>query len=121
DMGNDHVIPQIALRIARNRHDEEPIALPIQGTGNETRTFVYIDDFIDGVLTLLERGEHLGVYHVGTTEEIGIKDLAEKVALVAGVRIRLLPGRLLEGSAVRRCPDISRIWELGYRPRVSLD
>ena len=52
---------------------------PIQGTGKETRAFVFIDDFIDGLMLVLEKGKHLEIYNIGTTEEISIKDVAIEV------------------------------------------
>src|SRR5580704_2287867 len=48
DMGWEHVIPQFVLRMHRLASNHEVIRLPIQGTGAQTRSFVFIDDFIDG-------------------------------------------------------------------------
>src|SRR5262249_45216801 len=123
DMGFDHVIPQFALRLKRAaaEHPSGAVAFPIQGSGEETRSFCHIDDLIEGVMIMREKGEHLGIYHVGTSEEVAIADLARRMAAIAGVDIALEPSALLAGSAPRRCPDISNLAALGYRPRVPLD
>jgi nucleoside-diphosphate-sugar epimerase len=123
DMGFDHVVPQFALRL-KETHAEPPsgkAGFPIQGSGEETRSFCYIDDLIAGVMIMRERGMHLGIYHIGTTEEVTIADLARRMAKLAGREITLEPSSLLPGSTPRRCPDISRLAALGYAPRVLLD
>ena len=69
DMGDEHVIPQFVARMkSLAGRPANPIPFKIQGTGLQTRSFVFVDDFIDGLMLVLEHGEHLGIYHVGTTE-----------------------------------------------------
>jgi nucleoside-diphosphate-sugar epimerase len=123
DMGFEHVIPQFAVRLRRlgERHPTGAIPFAIQGTGEETRSFCHVDDLVAGVLILRESGEHLGIYHIGTTEEVTIGDLARRVAHTGGREIALVPGAPAVGGTSRRCPDISKIVALGYRPRVALD
>ena len=122
DMGFEHVVPQFVLRMRGLRDSAaDPVPFPIQGTGEQTRSFVYVDDFTDGVMLVLERGEHLGIYHVGTLEEVTIRELAERVGRSFGRRIRVVPGEAARGGTNRRCPDISKIARLGYAPRFTLD
>jgi len=121
DMGCDHVIPQLALRVRKlARASAGPVDLPIQGTGKETRAFVHIDDLVKGVLRVLDAGEHLGIYHVGSAEEVTIADLARRIGLCFSREVRVVSGDLREGSTVRRCPDISKLRALGYEPQVPL-
>ena len=61
DMGWEHVVPQLALRLMRATKDLNPIPFSIQGSGRESRTFCHVDDLVAGVLALRERGEHLGI------------------------------------------------------------
>jgi len=121
DMGREHVIPQFLLRMKELcKKPDDPIRFPIQGTGEESRSFVFIDDFTDGLMTVLERGEHLGIYNIGTIEEISIENLAQLVANYYGRRIEIVRGELRRGSTKRRCPDITKLRLLGYQPRYSL-
>ena len=123
DMGWEHVIPQFALRLHKlgARQPSGPLRFDIQGTGAETRSFCFIDDLVAGVMTMRGKGEHLGIYHVGSMEEVSIADLAKRVARAAGREIALAPGPLAKGGTPRRCPDISKLEKLGYKPRVPLD
>ena len=122
DMGWEHVIPQFVLRmmeICKNSKNKK-IDFPIQGAGNETRAFVFIDDFIDGLMLVLDKGENLGVYHIGTMEEISIKQVAIEIGKYFGKDANIIPGKPAEGSAKRRCPDITKLRKLGYKPKIPL-
>ncbi len=124
DMGWEHVIPQFVTRMqalaSEPRREPDVIDFPIQGTGRETRAFVHVSDLVDGAIRVLEQGEHLGIYNIGTDVETTIADLAHAVARCFGREIRVVPGELRLGGTPRRCPDITRIRRLGYQPRVSL-
>lgn len=122
DMGWEHVIPQFALRMGElhRQHPTGRIPFQIQGEGTETRSFIYIDDFADGFMSMLEKGDHLGIYHIGTTEEVSIRTLAEQVAKSFGREIEIIPGPLQKGGTARRCPDITKLQSLGFKPQLAL-
>lgn len=118
DMGRDHVIPQFAMRMVDLPSDN---LFHIQGTGQETRSFCYIDDCVDGLMVLLERGEDRNVYHLGNpAEEYTIHALALHVAEWFGREIEVIPGDLPKGSPTRRAPDIAKMAALGYAPQAGL-
>ena len=123
DMGWEHVIPQFALRLHKLAiaQPSGTLRFAIQGTGQETRSFCFIDDLVAGVTALRDKGEHLGIYHVGTADELAIAELARRIARIAGRDIELVAGPPAPGGAPRRCPDISKLARLGYKPRVTLD
>lgn len=122
DMGWEHVIPEFTLRMRALPKKKKNIAVPfeIQGTGDETRTFIYLDDAIDAAFRVMEKGEHLGIYHIGTSDEITIKKLAGEIARCLGSNIKIVPGKLRAGSPTRRCPDTTKLRKLGFKPRISL-
>jgi len=119
-MGWEHVIPQFVLRMKElsKKEKSKETKFPIQGTGKETRAFVFIDDFIDGLMLMLEKGKHLEIYHIGTTEEISISEVASEIGNYFGKKIKIAAGKSAEGSTPRRCPDITKIKKLGYRPKT---
>ena len=123
DMGNEHVIPQffikmkkIVIEIGKNK----VVKFPIQGSGNETRSFIHIKDFIKGVEILINSGESNQIYHIGNDDEISIKKLALLISQTLDINIEIKPGELQLGSTIRRCPDISKISKIGYRQTISL-
>jgi UDP-glucose 4-epimerase len=121
DMAWEHVIPQFCLRAMDQiaAHPEGPLPFPIQGSGEQTRSFVHIDDMIDGLVLVTERGGHLEIYHVGNPEEVTIATVASEVVAAFGRKARLVPSPLPAGSTLRRCPDISKLSALGYRPKIA--
>jgi nucleoside-diphosphate-sugar epimerase len=121
DMGWEHVVPQLVLRMKDlcQQSAADPLPFPIQGTGEETRAFVFIDDFIDGLMLVLKQGEHLGIYHIGTMEEVTIAQVAHQVAHYFGRQIEIVPGALAKGGTPRRCPDTAKLTALGYQPRYA--
>ncbi len=123
NMGWEHVLPQFVLRMREIVHqtEESVVTFPIQGTGDETRAFVYIEDFTDGLMVLKDRGEHLNIYHIGTSEEIAIRDVAKHVGQYFKRDINIVPSQSPKGGTYRRCPDISKIKSLGYAPKFSME
>lgn len=122
DMGFEHVIPQFALRFKRAaaQHRSGTVPFEIQGDGRQTRSFCHVDDLVRGVMVMRGKGEHLGIYHIGTTEEVTIADVAGRVAAHAGREIELVCRPAPAGGTQRRCPDIGKLEKLGYAPQVSL-
>jgi nucleoside-diphosphate-sugar epimerase len=120
DMGWEHVIPQFVTRIKEVSGQSSPAPFPIQGSGKQTRAFIFIEDFTDALILVIEKGEHLGLYHIGTMEEVTIESLAQIVAKYFGVRIAVVPSEPALGGTQRRCPDIHKISTLGFLPKWSL-
>ncbi|MFQ5923753.1 MAG: NAD-dependent epimerase/dehydratase family protein [Anaerolineales bacterium] len=121
DMGWDHVIPELVMRMRDLvATSDNPVSLPVQGTGQETRAFIYISDFIEGLLQIMDGGEHLGVYNIGTTEQVTVERLASEVGNYFGRAVRIVPGERRPGSTPHRCPDITKVSALGFKPQYSL-
>ncbi len=114
DGGYEHVVPEFCLRMNRlvAEHPDGVIPFPIQGTGQETRSFCYIDDCTDQFMLLLDRAEQ-GIYNIGTMDEQTIADVAGQVALCYGREVKVVPGKLPQGSPPRRLPDTAKIEALG--------
>lgn len=121
-MGWEHVIPQFLLRMKDLvTSSGGTVKFPIQGTGRETRSFIFIDDFIEGLMAVLEKGKHLETYNIGSDEEISIRKVAEAVGRFFGKKVILIPGKRQEGGTPRRLPDISKLKKLGFVPQLSFD
>lgn len=123
DMGFEHVIPEFIVRMRRLAPSapSDAAPFPIQGSGEERRAFCEVRDFTDGLLRVIDSGEDRAIYHIGNDEETSVRDLALLIARKMGIRIRLEPGPLRAGGTPRRCPDITKLRGLGYRPRLALE
>lgn len=117
DMGTHHVIPEFCERMNEltTRHQDGPVAFPIQGSGQETRSFCYIDDCVDQFMLLLGKAPAgAEIYHMGTMDERSVADVAYAVAKCYDRTIKIETGTLPKGSPSRRLPDITKLMTLGY-------
>ena len=117
NMGYEHVVPQFINRFKSLKGKN----FKIQGTGNEIRSFIYIADFLNGFNAILNRGKHLNVYNIGTSEKIKIKDLAYKLSKIFKKKIIIKKTSLAKGSTKIRVPNINKIKKLGFVPKFNLD
>ncbi len=53
-------------------------------------------------------------------EEVSIKQLVQEIGNCLNTDVKLVPGKLTEGSTFRRCPDTTKIGKLGFIPQFSL-
>lgn len=117
DMGWKHVVPQLIEKIVAAGDGG---SITLQGDGSETRAFCYVSDVVDGIVRMWRSGESMNVYHIGSMEEVAIRDLARITAEALGVRIDLVAGPAAAGATPRRCPDIGKMRAIGYAPAISL-
>jgi dTDP-glucose 4,6-dehydratase len=94
--------------------------LTIYGDGNQTRSFCYVDDLIEGIVRLARSGVHLPV-NIGNPNEFTILDCAQAILEVTGSKSELVFEALPEDDPIRRRPDITRARKLlGWEPKVDL-
>ncbi|OGL77169.1 NAD-dependent dehydratase [Candidatus Uhrbacteria bacterium RIFCSPHIGHO2_12_FULL_54_23] len=96
--------------------------LPVHGTGDQTRSFCYVDDLVRGLLVLAEKGAGAGPVNLGNPDERSILSIAELVkhTLNSDVAIEHLPR--LQDDPSRRKPDIGKAKQLlGWEPNVSFE
>jgi UDP-glucuronate decarboxylase len=96
-------------------------ALTVYGTGEQTRSFCYVDDLVEGLVRLMNKeGAHEPV-NLGNPGEFTIRELAEEVARRCGTKMEMRYCPLPQDDPKQRKPDIRRAEELlGWRPKISL-
>jgi len=97
--------------------------LTVYGNGDQTRSFCYVDDLIDGLIAMMASADAItGPINLGNPGEFTIAELAEKVIDMAGTTVGIENLPLPQDDPTRRQPDISRAQaELGWQPTVTLD
>ncbi|MHC4582113.1 MAG: GDP-mannose 4,6-dehydratase [Planctomycetota bacterium] len=117
------VVPRF-IQMALN---DEPVL--IYGTGKQTRCFCYVADVVEAVIRLMNCEQAAGrVYNVGSSEEISIEELADKIIEMTGSRSQkqFVPYEVAYGRAIedmmRRVPSLERIKEaVGWESRTDLE
>lgn len=97
--------------------------ITIFGDGEQTRSFCYVDDLIEGMIRLMNTGDDVtGPINVGNPGEFTIKELAEKIIAMTGSKSTLSFHPLPMDDPARRRPDIALAGKiLDWRPTVSLE
>jgi UDP-glucuronate decarboxylase len=96
--------------------------ITVYGAGDQTRSFCYVDDLVEGLLRLMDTpAEVAGPVNLGNPAELTIRQLAETVIELAGSSSRIVHRPLPEDDPRQRCPDIGLARELlAWAPQVEL-
>ena len=107
------VVSNFILQALRN----EPIT--IYGSGDQTRSFCYVDDLVTGMVAMMDQDEFPGPVNLGNPAEFSIRDLATMVLELSGSSSEIVFRPLPQDDPVRRKPDITLAREtLGWEPTV---
>jgi len=95
--------------------------LTVYGDGSQTRSFCYVDDLIEGIFRLFDKGTP-DPTNIGNPHEFTVRQLAERVLALTGSKSKFVERPLPADDPQVRQPDITRAREtLGWEPTVSLD
>jgi UDP-glucuronate decarboxylase len=95
--------------------------LTIYGTGEQTRSFCYVDDLIEGLIKLMNTEAINDPVNLGNPSEFSIRELAEEVARICRLRAEIKYYPLPQDDPRQRKPDITRAQQLlGWNPTVPL-
>lgn len=109
------VVPTFINQAIRN----EPIT--VFGKGQQTRSFCYVSDLIDGIYRLSRSSEHYPV-NVGNPHEMTVLQFAEKIIELTGSSSKIIYKPLPQDDPTVRRPDISKAKKiLGWEPKVNLE
>ena len=97
--------------------------ITIYGTGDQTRSFQYIDDLIEGMVRMMNtEDEFIGPVNLGNPNEFSILELAEKVIQLTGSKSKLVFKPLPHDDPKQRQPDITLAKEkLNWQPTIELE
>jgi UDP-glucuronate decarboxylase len=97
--------------------------ITIYGDGNQSRSFCYVDDMVEGLIRLMNSKEELtGPMNLGNPGEFTIRELAEKIIKMTGSDSKIIYEPLPEDDPTQRQPDITQAkTELDWSPKISLE
>lgn len=97
--------------------------ITIYGTGEQTRSFCYVDDLVDGMLRLMDSPADItGPINIGNPGEFSMLELAEKIIILTNSKSKLIFKDLPADDPKQRRPDIALAKEkLNWEPKISLD
>ncbi|CAN5857491.1 GDP-L-fucose synthase [soil metagenome] len=119
DLETSHVLPAL-LRKAHEAKVAGDKRLEVWGSGRPRREFLHVDDMADACVFLMERGITDGMYNIGTGSDITIRELAEIIMGTADLRAELAFDGQKPDGAPRKLLDVSRMRELGWSARCTL-
>jgi GDP-L-fucose synthase len=120
DLQSSHVLPALMRKMHEAKQANAP-SVVIWGSGKPLREFLHADDLADACVFLMEHFSAPGPINVGTGEDISIKDLALRVKEVVGYGGELQFDVSKPDGTPRKLMDVTRLRELGWRPRIQLD
>lgn len=101
---------------------DKPIT--IYGNGNQTRSFQYVDDLVDGLIRMMGTSDNvIGPVNIGNPSEFTILELAQKVIELTNSKSHIEFRELPEDDPMQRKPDITKATELlnGWQPKINLE
>ncbi len=116
-VGYAHVIPDLIRKTLSGQYP-----LEILGSGQQTRSYTYVDDLAEAIVYTTERYENTD-FNVGNGVETSVLDLAQRIWKLCGrkepFQVKHLPNYTYDVQ--RRVPDVSKILATGCRPKVNLE
>ncbi len=111
------VVSNFIIQALRNKN------LFIYGDGNQTRSFCYVDDLIDGIIKIMETEESFtGPINLGNDFELSIKSIAEKIISLSKSKANIKYKQALSDDPMQRKPDLGQAKKIiNWNPQTQLD
>lgn len=96
--------------------------IPLYGNGKNRRDWLYVEDNVDGILTVLRHGKNGEIYNIGSEIELSNTDIVRKI-----LKLMDKPESLINyvndrpGNDLRYSMDSSKIMKLGFKPKINIE
>ena len=120
DSQSSHVVPGLINKFykAQESNDAECI---VWGSGKPSRELLFVDDLVSALEIIIESNPKEEIINVGSGSEISIKDLANKISLIAGYKGKVVFDTSKPDGVLKKTLDSSLISSLNWSPKVDLD
>lgn len=119
DLETSHVVPAL-IRKFHEAKEEGRKEVVVWGSGTPRREFLHVDDLADAALFLMDHYDEGEIINVGVGEDISIRELAELVADIVGFQGEIVYDRSKPDGTPRKLLDVTRLFALGWRPKIPL-
>lgn len=120
DLSTSHVMPALIRKFHEAKEDNHR-AVECWGTGRAKREFLYSEDVADACIFLMNQPRVTGHINVGTGTSISVFDLAHVVQKVIGHEGEIRWNSNYPDGFPEKTMDVSRLYTMGWRPRISLE
>lgn len=117
---NSHVLPALMRKFHEAKEKNEP-TVTVWGSGRPLREFLNVDDLADACLFLMDHYKGNEFFNVGYGKEITILELAEMMKRVTGFQGEIILDSSKPDGTPRKLTDISRLKEMGWKPKICLE
>lgn len=116
---HSHVIPGMMRRFHEAKLGDKPEVV-IWGTGSPRREFLHVDDLAEALYILMERYDEPKTINIGTGQDLTIGELAQTMKEAVGYKGQITFDRTKPDGTPRKMLDVSRMFALGWAPKISL-
>ena len=120
DLTSSHVLPAL-IRKFHEAKLENKESVEIWGTGKPMREFLYVEDLAEALIYLSENYSDERIINVGAGQDVTISDLADIIAKEIGYEGNIIFNSEYPDGTMRKVMDTSRISNLGWKPKTSLE
>jgi len=120
NLDNSHVLPALIRRFVE-AVEAGAREVMVWGSGSPKREFLHVDDLAQAVLLTSQSYDSALHLNIGTGEDLSVLELATKIAQISGFKGEILWNKSKPDGTPRKVLDVSRIRQLGWSPRVTLE
>ncbi|MCB0265696.1 MAG: GDP-mannose 4,6-dehydratase, partial [Calditrichaeota bacterium] len=115
-VNDGRVVSNFIIQALRNQD------ITVYGQGQQTRSFCFVTDLVNGALKMMEQNNFIGPVNLGNPDEFTILELAEQVIKLTNSRSKIINLPLPQDDPTQRKPDISLAKEkLNWQPTIKLE
>jgi len=120
DIGSAHVLGALIAKFHKAKCEGKSEVI-VWGSGRPRREFLYVDDFVDASLFLMEHYDGADPVNVGSGHDVTIRQLALMVKEISACKAKIIFDTSKPDGALRKLMDNTRMRKLGWKPKVSLE
>ena len=120
DLKTSHVLPALMRKFHEAKINGQKF-VEIWGSGTPKREFLFVDDLAEACVFVMNNKEAKGLINVGVGEDLTIKELAQLIQKTVGFEGELKFDSSKPDGTMRKCMDVSKINNLGWKAKISLE